>query len=158
LPRGSVGTAPARRLRWVARGSVGTAPARQSASCKGGGSFCLFWRGPDAARDPKPPTPPRCGGSVRARAASRVAGRLGIGTEKGVVLLPPPSLWTGPGRLRSGSSSQLKTWRWRLTRGGHGGDLCCVLAFPFRVNLCALLTIAVSLQSAYAINDSAIQV
>jgi hypothetical protein len=31
-----------------------------------------------AARDPKPPTPPRCGCSVQARAASRVAGRLGI--------------------------------------------------------------------------------
>lgn len=136
--------------------SVGLGPHGSPPRAKAAAPF--VYSGPDAARDPKPPTPPRCGGSVRARAASRVAGRLGIGTEKGVVLLPPPSLWTGPGRLRSGSSSQLKTWRWRLTRGGHGGDLCCVLAFPFRVNLCALLTIAVSLQSAYAINDSAIQV
>jgi hypothetical protein len=101
----------ARRLRWklgwVGLGRVRT-PGRLVQRRRLQLSLFIYSApAPPEIQSRRPPTPPRCGGSVRARAASRVAGRLGIGTGRcgaTAASASPSPLYTGPGRrLRSGS-------------------------------------------------------
>jgi hypothetical protein len=122
-----------RPLAVSAGGEVGLDPhARQSASCKGG-RLLLFILAP---------APPEIQSRRRLRgvavpcghAPPRVwLGGFGIGTEKrcGATAARLPyglSVWAWPAPIRI-DLSQLKTWLWRLTRGGDDGDLC-VLCLP----------------------------